>query len=118
MATLTVQTAVVTGVQPTFNSAAGGGDVFANDGNTYAHFVNGSGGSITVTFDAVPTSVNKEGFGDITISDTAVAIPAGEQRVIGPFPQARFNNSSGQVSMTYSGVTSLTVATIKLPRPQ
>ena len=40
MATLTVEQAVVTGLAPTFNAAASGGDEFPNDGNTVVHVKN------------------------------------------------------------------------------
>ena len=114
MATLAVQSIVEAGVTSTKNSAAGGGDVFPNDGRTFIKCVNGSGGAITVTATAVDTTTNKQGFGTLTRSNIAVAVAAGTERVIGPFAEA-FNNASGQVALTYSAVTSFTVEVYKLP---
>jgi expansin (peptidoglycan-binding protein) len=115
MATLTPQDLALTGVAPTYNTAAAGGDVFVNDGKTYVHLKNGSGASIDVTFDAV-ASIDTAQAGTIPVADTVVAVPAGGERIVGFLPPARFNNASGQVAMTYSGVTSLTVAVIRAPR--
>jgi len=111
-ANFSVQQMTITGITPTFNAANGGGDTFPNDGKTYVHVKNGSGGSLTITFDAV-SGFNDAAYGPITFTDTAVAIPAGEERIVGPFPPARFNNTSGRVAMTYSGVTSLTVGVFR-----
>ena len=111
MAELTVQPIIITGLEWTTASAAGGGDSFSNDENTFFYVANGSGGDITVTFDDTG-SVSPTGATAFT-PDVAVVVTAAESRMIGPFPKARFGSSVG---ITYSGVTSLTVAAIKLPR--
>lgn len=46
-------------------------------------------------------------------ADVAVAVPNGEERMVGPFDPTDFNGASG-VSVTYSGVSSVTVAAIKI----
>jgi hypothetical protein len=107
MAALTVQQILVTGLAPSYASAAGGGDTFVNDGDTFLHVFNGGGGSINVTI-APAGSVNGIGF-----EDQVVAVAAGANKMIGPFDPAIFNGASG-VSVSYSGVTSVTVAAIKL----
>lgn len=107
MATLTVQTPSLTGLDPTLTAASGGGDEFVNDGATVLHVKNGGGGSINVTVDSqTPCS---QGFDH----DVVVAVPAGAERLIGPFPQARFNDANGKAQVAYSGVTSVTVAARK-----
>lgn len=116
MATLTVQNIASTGTAITLASAAGGGDSFINDasGRTFFMVTNGGGGSITVTFDAVPTSVVTATYGTIAVSDMAVAVAAGATKMIGPFKQALYNQADGMIDVTYSGVSSVTVAAIKL----
>jgi hypothetical protein len=109
MAVLSVETATVSGLEATDNAANAGGDSFANDGNTFLNVKNGSGGDITVT---VNSQVTNPCPGQAA-ADIAVVITAGEERIIGPFNQQAFNNANGQVELTYSGVTSLTVAVIK-----
>lgn len=109
MATLTAQQIVRTGLKPTMASAASGGDEFPNTGKEWLYFKNGEAGEITVTLD-IETTVDGQ-----PVTDPTVAIPAGEQKFIGPFPPAIYNNSTtGRVSVTYSAVTSLTVAVMKL----
>ena len=112
MATLTRQTPGEDGGL-TFGAAASGGDVFANDGETYFAVTNGGGSSVTVTITAQNTSTTKTGFGTVTKANGGAAVAAGDTDVFGPFPTGAFNNSSGQVAVTYSGVTSVTVAAFK-----
>lgn len=108
MATLTVADINTAGYTPTYASAAGGGDQFSNDGKTLIHIKNGSGGSITVTI-ASQVACSQGG-----THNTAVAIPAGEERFIGPFPPDRYCDANGMTQLTYSGVTSLTIRPMSL----
>lgn len=111
MATLTVESMDVTGnVNPTFVAAAGGGDDFANDGSlTFFIVKNGGGAGITVTFNdtgsAAPAGAKSFD------ADVDVSVGASQDAYIGPFPVSRFGSSVG---VTYSGVTSVTVAPFKL----
>ena len=118
MATLTRQKAVLTGLTPSYASCAGGGDVVDNsDGKTFLHVKNGSGGSITVTVTAQSTSLSTTTHGLLTVSNVAIAIGAGSERIIGPFPKQAYNNASKQLAITYSGVTSLTIAAFYIEYP-
>lgn len=81
MATLSVQKATLTGLDPTFVAASVNSQTPCNYG-----------------FD----------------HDAVVAVPAGGERVIGPFPKARFNDASDKVLISYSGVTSVTVAVLEV----
>ena len=122
MATLTVnqltQTATIRDTtSDIFESCASGGDVMPNAPNTFAVFENKSGTSITVTFVAQNTTVDVEGYGTAiaTASTTAVIDDSGtEEYAFVALPPIRFNNSSHQVSITYSAVTSLKVAVFQL----
>lgn len=109
MATLTVQSTDLDGVVPSYASAAGGGDEFANDGNTFLHLKNGSGGSIDVTVDSVKNCNQGHDHNSVT------AVGAGAEAMIGPFPKDRFNDATtGRAAITYSGVTTLTIAVVKV----
>lgn len=111
MATLTVQTLVRNGsFVGTFAAAAGGGDVFPNDGQTVVVVQNASGGSLNVTAAKAAASLDMGSKrGALPLSDLVVAVAPGAKVVMGPFAPDFFNNGSGQVALTYSGVTSLTV---------
>ena len=117
MADLSATDISIAGTALSLASAAAGGDTFPNpeDNRTFFMVTNGGGGSITVTFDAVPTSVQVAGFGAVPVADTAVAVAAGATRVFGPFPPQRFNTAAGRVAVTYSGVSSVTVGAFRLP---
>lgn len=109
MATLTVQSISRTGLSPSYGAAAGGGDEFVNTGIQFFHAKNGSGGDIVVTFET-PNSVDT----NLAIADRTVTVTAGEERIIGPFPVANYNDANGKVQVTYDGVTSLTVGVFQL----
>ena len=109
MATLSVQTVSLGGLTPSYVAAAAGGDEFPNSGREFIHAKNGATVSQTVTVDS--QAACNQGFDH----DAAVAIPAGEERMIGPFPKNRFDDATGKVQITYSAVASLTVAIVQVP---
>lgn len=113
MATLTVTDISLSGITPSYASAAAGGDEFANpDGQAFYHIKNGGVSSVTVTFAAQAT------VDGLTVSDVAITVPAGEERIVGPFSRTYMNDANGRVQVTYSGVTSVTVAAFRLePAP-
>jgi hypothetical protein len=106
MATLTAAVVAETGTVESLASAAGGGDEFINTGGQFFIVVNGSGGSINVTFD----SPNADNFGFTgSTNDLVVAVANGARTAIGPFRTDRFNDANGKVQVSYSGVSSVTV---------
>jgi hypothetical protein len=106
MATIAVTQITTAGVAPpTFVAAAGGGDQFANNGKTLFEVKNASGSPITVTF------VRQKTCDQGTLHTTTVSVPATTgDRICGPFDASLFNDANGFVQVTYSAVTSLTVA--------
>lgn len=110
MAALTVQTINLGGLDLSAvdTAAAGGGDTFTNNGRTLFYADNQSGGPITITFDDTGSVSPSEATS--FDPDVELSVPAGEDRIAGPFPTSRFGTD---VSVTYSGVTSLTVAAVK-----
>jgi len=114
MAILTPVTPALTGATMTPVAAAGGGDQFANPrGNAFLYVKNASGGALTVTLTAQTTARPADGpFPAQTLANNAVSVPASGERLIGPIPSA-FNDGNGNVQVTYSGVTSLTVLPVQ-----
>lgn len=88
----------------TYTAAAAGGDEFLNSGKEFLHVRNGSAAAITVTANSIAKC--DQGFDH----DKTETVPAGEDRMIGPFATARYNNANGRVEVTYSAVTTVTVA--------
>jgi hypothetical protein len=106
---LTVQTLSDVGIEPAYAAANAAGNMFPNTGRSILHVVNGGGASIDVT---VQSALQVSG---LDLADLTVAVPAGEERMIGRLPVRTFNRASGvtdpnQVYVDYSDVTSLTVA--------
>lgn len=117
MALLTIKnigTAGFTDVEAELVAAAGGGDTFANDLRTCAILKNASVGAITVTAATQQASTQGNGFGKLTNSNYTLVIPAGKIGIT-PFFEQCFTNTSGLVTLTYSGVTTLTVGAFKFP---
>lgn len=103
MATLAVQRVTSTGVVISGAAAAAGGDKFP-PGEVVLRVVNG-GASPCIVGIVLPGTVQNQPVGDISAS-----VPAGQTWHFGPFPRADFAGSDGLVSVTYSQVTSVTVA--------
>lgn len=94
------------GLAPVFSNADVAGDTFVNNGKTYLHVKNGSAGAVDVTVNS--QQLCNQGFDH----NAVVSVPAGGERIIGPFPQGRFNNGQGQCEAAYSSIASVTVAAI------
>lgn len=105
---LTLQDVERSGLEPSYASANADGNSFANNSRVVLHAKNGSGSPITVT---VKTPGTVDG---LAVADRTVAIPAGEERIMGVFPPADYNQSDGSVHVDYSDVTSLTVAALRI----
>lgn len=108
---LTVQDTSRTGLNSVSTAEAAdavNGNSFANTSqNVVVKVVNGSGGSLTVTF---TTITNYDG---LSMPDLEVTIPNGEERIIGPFSNSNYGNSN-TVYVDYSTGTSVTILAFKL----
>lgn len=107
--TLTVQQIGPTGLVPTYVAADVTGNNFVNGGDVVLNFINASAAPITLT---VATRACDQG----VIHNKTFTIPitvGGNAFQAGPFPTTRYNDPTGKVNITYSGVTSLTVAAIE-----
>lgn len=103
---LTVQNVVRAGLNASYSAANVDGHTVVNDGvRTFVHAKNGSGGAITLTFVTPGTADG------LALADRTVVIPAGEERAVGAFPLAYYSNP---LTVTFSGVTSLTIGAFKL----
>lgn len=108
MSVLSVQDVTNAGLQPSYVAAAAGGDSFPNNGRTVVHVKNGSASAITVTI-ASPQQCS-HGF----THALAITVNAGADKLIGPLDPFRFNDNSGNVGITYSSATTVTVAALDM----
>ena len=110
--TLAVQAITKAGLKPVYVAAtAADGDKFKNTGAEFLHIVNGSGTACVVTV-LTPAKVS-----GLDIENKAISIPAGEEKMIGPFQPGLYNNMSGAdvgtAYVTYSQVVTVTVAAFR-----
>lgn len=105
MATLTTVQVTSSGVNPTANAATDTGDKVRP--GSIVQFINGSGGTITVTM-VTPGTYD----GDLAIGDRTVAVPASESRFVAA-TEAYRSKVDQLVSFTYSAHTGLTLKVIK-----
>lgn len=106
MALLTQQKIDADGVEPIYTAAEGGGDTCVPGEGSFLHYKNGSGGALTVTL-VTPGTV-----AGLAVEDRAIAIPAGDETMFLVGDEYR-NPTTGLASITYSGVTTLTVASLR-----
>lgn len=108
MSDLAYQSAAVTGTALNFTAAAGGGDTVPVSARGLLLVKNGDASAKTVTVVVPGTKFSQ------ALPDVPVVVAAGATAAIGPFP-ADLDNGSGLVNITYSAVTSVTVAAVQLP---
>ena len=115
MATLTTQTITRAGNVITPVAAAGGGDAMATGSGMMLEVVNGGGSPITVTLN-IPAARTYEP--NVAITSPAVSVTNGTTRWFGPIDAGTFTDPvTGLCSITYSAVTSVTVAAVQLTQP-
>jgi hypothetical protein len=115
MATLTTQVINRAGAVITPVAAAGGGDAMACGSGLMLEVVNGGGASTTVTLN-IPAARTYEP--NVAITSPAIVVAAGATRWIGPVDAATFADPvTGLCTLTYSAVTSVTVAAVQLSQP-
>jgi hypothetical protein len=115
MATLTTQVVNRAGTVISAVAAAGGGDAMACGSGMMLEVVNGGGSPITVTL-VVPASRTYEP--NVAITSPAVSVANGTTRFIGPVDAPTFADPvTGLCTITYSAVTSVTVAAVQLAQP-
>lgn len=106
MATVATEDITRAGVEPTLNPASAGGDEFTPGNHTFVLVRNASGSSVTAT---IPTTATSD---DMAVADITVAVPAGEDRVIGPLPHRLVAGSNGLGDITWSATTSVSFAVL------
>jgi hypothetical protein len=109
MALLTTQVVGRAGVTPAYVAAAGGGDTFTPDLDSFIHIKNGGGSPITVTI-VTPGTVR-----GLAIADIVVIVTNAQERMIlvGP-PDLVADPTTGLGNITYTGVTTVTIGQFKL----
>lgn len=107
MSVLTPQKVNTAGLSLVAVAAGSGGDQIPAGPGRILEVINGSGASINVILNSIKSC--DQGFDH----DVTVAVPAGTTRFLGPFSD-RYVDSTGMVNITYSAVTTVTVASLEV----
>lgn len=98
------------GITPTYAAADATGDNFVNNGKTFLYILNGGVGAVTCT---VTNQIADNLGGAASTHNVAVTCPNGTiPTVIGPLDPVRFNDGNSRANVTWSGVTSVTIAVV------
>lgn len=110
--TVVKQTTTRDGLEPVYTGVtATDFDQVLFEEDLFLHVFNASGGSVNIT---VPVKDDLALGDEVTVGDKVVAIPAGEDRMIGPFPTEVYKNADGYLYIDNSSATSVTLAVIEL----
>lgn len=118
MATMTVQTIAEGGLNPAYSAVAATDDFDNALGDVLLHVKNNNAGACVVTINPVAGASRPiPGLGAMTKAAAGASIPAGQERIFGPFPPGAFNNASGRVTAGYGVTASVTAAAFRLAQP-
>jgi hypothetical protein len=87
------------------------------DGHTVANTAAGKRFISVLNEDASPINVTVVTPGTVhglAIADLVVAVPAGDNLMIGPFPPSTFNQGDGTVHVDFSAVSDITCAALSI----
>jgi hypothetical protein len=105
MTILIVQSISRSGVQPIYNTAAGGGDEFLNDGRTWIHVKNGA----VVLNITLVSQITVDG---LDVEDLVITVPINDERLIGIFSTEWYNDADGKVQIIYDDASNVTLAVL------
>ncbi|MFI5769654.1 hypothetical protein ACIA74_14045 [Streptomyces sp. NPDC051658] len=109
MATLATQAVALAGLNPTYASAAAGGDKVECGDRNFIHVKNGSASAVTVTLTATAMVRGQ------AVSNLTVSVPASGERLIGPIqPDLLQNQTDGLCAVGYSASATVTVASLRI----
>lgn len=108
---LTIQKIVATGLTPSYTGSLATTNTYKirNNGRVFVQVKKSGAGDCTVTI-ATPKTV-----GGLAVADQTVTVAAttGDKQ-IGPWPPDIYNDGSGDVNLTFSEITGLTVGAFEL----
>ncbi len=97
-------------IDPTHTGSLATDNVYQmlNNGRMFIYVTNGGGSETIVT---IVSQGTEDG---LAIADRTVTVAAGENAMIGPFPPHIYNNSVGEIEVSFSFITSVTLAALNL----
>ena len=108
--TLSVQQMSRAGLEPSYAAAAADGNAFNNTGREFLHIKNTTTACVVTVL--TPRTVDGQ-----AVTNRTVTVPENEDRMIGPFPPATFNQGGSigdLVHVNYDDESNVTVAVIRM----
>ena len=110
---LTRQVISPTTLTPSFSACDLTGNMVINDGRTFLYF-KGTSTALTITISKQKSVLRVEGYGDVSMSDITISMPASAAERLIELPSAVYNDGNGRVNISYTSITGLTVAAFRL----
>ena len=113
MANISITEILETGTTSTLADCNTGGDQFRNSGVEFVRVENTHASqAYNVSVVAQTTSLDHAGFGVLTESNSVKQVSAGQTVYLGPFKQRSFDDSDGNVQLTYLTTGGAAIPTI------
>lgn len=113
MANISITEILETGTTSTLANCNTGGDYFRNSGVEFVRIENTHASqAYNVTVVAQTTSLDHPSFGVVTKESAVKQVSAGQTLYLGPFKQRSFDDSNGNVQLTYLTTDGAAVSTI------
>jgi len=113
MANISITEILETGTTSTLTNCNTGGDYFRNSGVEFLRVENTHASeAYNVTVVAQTTTLDHSGFGVLTKASAVKQITAGQTIYLGPFKQRSFDDSDGNVQLTYLTTGGAAISTI------
>ena len=110
--TITVQQIVTSGngLEPTRNSSLDIADTYKvrNSGLTFVYLKNTDASPHTFT---IETPATQSG---LALADLTVAVPAAEERFVGPFPRSTYSDGNNDINITVDDATGMELGAFSL----
>lgn len=113
-ATVSKSDVSVSGLNVTANSTnAATSTYFENDGQTLLSIRTGASAT-TATIVTAQSSTYLSGYGNLSLANQVVSVPANSHVLIGPFPVQRWNTVYQTVGVSLSNVTAVSTSIVRL----
>lgn len=88
---------------------------YPNDGKTLFVISNSSSTPVTATAVTQQSSLGREGYSRVSLTDLTIPVPSYTTVIAGPFPTTQWNTPQGTGRVNLSGTAGVSVTAIKLP---
>lgn len=92
------------------NADQANGNSVANPNGDVFLILSGTAGTSTVTITAQAPSIEFPGYGPLTKANLAIQLTSGQTKIVGPLQSRSWNNSAGNIILSFSSAETTSVA--------